>query len=99
MKESEADFQTWVKETALTAGWLYYHTHDSRHSDEGFPDLVLLKGAASMFIELKRDGQNPTAAQTIWIEALRRADLFADVWRPHNRPEIMGLLGLEVVDE
>lgn len=105
MKESEADFATWLKDTALTAGWLYYHTFDSRRSDEGFPDVVMIKDVRMIVAELKAEGQHPTPKQVIWLEAFRIAGrhpaadgLTAEVylWYPHDRPRIMEILGLEV---
>ena len=42
----ESDFQRAVIEMARLHGWLVYHTHDSRRSAPGFPDLVLVQGRA-----------------------------------------------------
>ena len=40
---TEADVQRGLIEAAQTGGWLVYHTHDSRRSRKGFPDLVLVR--------------------------------------------------------
>ena len=42
----EADFQAQVVKLALLLGWKVYHTHDSRRSREGFPDLILIRRTA-----------------------------------------------------
>jgi hypothetical protein len=38
---TEAQFQAQVVQLAGLLGWSWYHTHDSRRSPAGFPDLVL----------------------------------------------------------
>jgi hypothetical protein len=40
---SEAALQALVVGVAQLYGWAHYHTHDSRRSDEGWPDLVLCR--------------------------------------------------------
>ncbi len=94
----ESKLQSELRRIALAAGWLYYHTHDSRRSDEGFLDTVLLritlKHGELYFVECKREGQDPTEEQQRWIEGIKafraRALNFAGmdvtvdaiVWRP-----------------
>lgn len=46
-----------VVDAARLNGWLVYHTHDSRRSAEGFPDLVMLRLSRMVVAELK----TPTA--------------------------------------
>ena len=53
---SEAAFQAAIIRLARQNNYLYYHTHNSKRSPEGFPDLVLAKaGAPLLCIELKTD--------------------------------------------
>ena len=70
--ESETGFQAWVVGCGLTFGWKVYHTHDSRHSEEGFPDLVMLRGERMIVAELKVGGKVPTRAQVDWLLAFSR---------------------------
>lgn len=67
---AEAPFQQQVTNLASFYGWLAYHTYDSRRSAPGFPDLVLVRGAELLFIELKTDSGRVRAEQRDWIAAL-----------------------------
>ena len=81
---SEKDLQEQVRQMAVTLGWLYYHTHNSRHSPEGFPDCVLVKGERLVIAELKRWDKNPTPAQYEWLNALGKVSKEVFVWRPQD---------------
>jgi hypothetical protein len=65
-------------------GWLSYHTHDSRRSDAGWPDVALVHPKHGRFLirELKRQRENPTPDQRKWLEALAGAGVDVGVWRP-----------------
>lgn len=67
---SEAAFQTQVLNLAGYYGWKAYHTHDSRRSQAGFPDLVLVRGPELIFAELKTDTGRVRPEQQEWIGAL-----------------------------
>ena len=86
----EADFQASVVELAGVLGWLGYHTHDSRRSCRGFPDLTLVHDDRLLFAEVKRSGRHkPTGPQTAWLAALDQATrVSAHVWRPADWSEI-----------
>jgi hypothetical protein len=78
-----------VRKLARAHGWLYYHTHDSRHSPAGYPDLTLVKGTRLVFAELKMPGQRPTVEQRQWLDALRqveRVEMY--LWTPEDWPII-----------
>ncbi|HET6497116.1 MAG TPA: VRR-NUC domain-containing protein [Thermoleophilia bacterium] len=96
---SERHFQLLVLERARELGWLAYHTHDSRRSAAGFPDLTLvhLETGKLMFVELKTERENPTPPQRQWLEALQRGGHFAECWKPSDWPRAHALLaaGLE----
>lgn len=68
--QSERDFQAAVVEYAQLCGWLTYHTHDSRRSNPGFPDLVLVRGRSLIFAELKSARGRVTSDQQTWLTAL-----------------------------
>lgn len=70
---SEAAFQVRVLELAERLGYeLRYHTHDSRRSEPGFPDLTLVRPRDHrlVFLELKAGRKQPTVRQRWWIEQL-----------------------------
>jgi hypothetical protein len=57
--------------------WRFYHTHNSRRSNAGFPDIVAVrqttghdKPSRLAFIELKREKGKLTDAQQAWNEDL-----------------------------
>ena len=50
---TEKDLLRSVRDMARLLGWQTYHTHTSRFSEPGFPDLVLLRGSRLIFAELK----------------------------------------------
>ena len=62
-----------VRALARRCGYLCYHTHDSRKSEEGFPDVVLTNGKDVIFAELKSRTGKLTEAQSLWLELLRHA--------------------------
>lgn len=84
MKVSEKAWQAKVVETARWRGWLAYHTHDSRRSAAGFPDLVLVRGDRLIFAELKTDAGKVTPAQNAWLDRLGDAVPEVYVWRPKD---------------
>jgi hypothetical protein len=91
---SERAFQDAILDLAALYGWRAYHTHDSRRSQAGFPDLVLVRGQRVVFAELKREGKKPTAEQQRWLDALAATGAVeAYLWRPSDWPEIELVLG------
>ena len=77
-----------VIQLAKLTGWRVYHTHDSRRSVDGFPDLVLLKGKRIIVAELKVGENTTTADQDAWLYAFHEAGVQACVWYPSNWPVI-----------
>jgi len=88
---SERDFQQQVTDLASLHGWLIYHTHDSRRSQPGFPDLVLVRERV-IFAELKTERGKLTRAQRIWLAALAGASVEAYCWRPSDTDTIAAIL-------
>ena len=84
----EACFQQQVVDLAKLHGWEVWHTHDSRRSREGWPDLAIVRGGRALFREIKRGGQMPSQHQRRCLHMLEAAGLDADVWRPSDWPAI-----------
>src|SRR5687767_3407358 len=82
---SERELQAQVIELARMVGWLVYHTHDSRRSEPGFPDLVMVheRSGALLFAELKTTTGRVTMEQDRWLRALAVRG-YAFVWRPEH---------------
>ncbi len=87
--ESEAQFQAKVVETAQWFGWRWYHTHDSRRSPAGFPDLLLLRRDRALALELKSERGRVTSAQVSWIAALNAAGIEARIVRPGDWDQLL----------
>ncbi len=92
LKTTEKQFQAQVVGLARLCGWRVYHTHDSRRSEPGFPDLVLLKGVRAVVAELKVGRNTTTAEQREWLAAWRAAGVETYEWRPADWPAIERLL-------
>jgi hypothetical protein len=78
---TEAALLERVRRTARELGYLTYHTHDSRRSEPGFPDLVLV-GQRVIYAELKRTLGRVSPEQKKWLAALAAAGAETHVWRP-----------------
>lgn len=89
----ESAFLAQVKALAQRLSWHCYHTHDSRRSDEGWPDLVLCNGTRLIIAELKSATGTVTPAQTLWLDMLRHTGLVeVFCWRPKDLPDIEAIL-------
>jgi hypothetical protein len=64
---SERVFMEAVLEQARWRGWLCYHTHDSRRSPEGFPDVIAVRGE-----RLPRPGRRERRRQAVRAHLRRR---------------------------
>lgn len=84
----EKDFQSMIVKHAKQRGWLVYHTFDSRRSEPGFPDLVLVRGETALFRELKTDTGKLTEPQKRWGAQLKKVNIDYAVWRPQQLKEI-----------
>ena len=69
---SEADFQAQLVDAAKRMGYRAYHTHDSRKSEEGFLDLVLVsrRQRRLIFAELKNNTERERPEQKGWADDL-----------------------------
>lgn len=88
---SERKLQDMVIEACHVLGLKVYHTHDSRRSQPGFPDLTIV-GRDVEFWELKSPEGKLTPDQREWIDALLAAGCHAGVYRPQDWDLMMGRL-------
>jgi hypothetical protein len=81
---SEATLQTKCEQVARELGWLFYHTHDSRRSQAGFPDCVFLHPTSGRLVvrELKTMKGTASAEQKKWLAAFEVAGVDVGIWRP-----------------
>lgn len=90
----EADFQQMVMDRARLRGWKVWHQWSSRHTRDGWPDLVLVRSSRGelVYAELKREGGCPTPAQLDTLMDL--ADCGAEVylWVPSDEEEWQGVI-------
>ena len=97
--ELEADLQGRLVETGRLCGWLVYHTYDSRRSDIGFMDIVMVRDGCLLALEVKRGLPEVAAmartdsgkAQLDWIAAMQQVPgCRAAVVSPENEAMAMG---------
>lgn len=81
---TERQFQGTVEDMARALGWRIYHTHDSRRSAPGFPDLVMIhvRQKRTLWRELKTARGRVSPSQREWLADLLAAREDAAVWRP-----------------
>lgn len=94
---TERKLQEQVRTLARLHRWEVYHTFDSRRSDPGFPDLVMVKrGYPVLFAELKARTGKLSPAQQEWLAALRSTPrdrgVETYVWRPDDWEQIVRVL-------
>lgn len=80
----EADLQNTIIEMCGWFGLYVYHTHDSRKSAGGFPDLVIIGDHGVLYRELKTEKGHLSKDQAEVLERLRKAGQDAAVWRPSD---------------
>lgn len=91
----EKDWQKQVRQLADTLGYRRsYHTYNSRRSDTGFPDLVLVSPQRHriVYLELKRENGKVTKQQAQWIRDLHAAGAEVYVARPRNLQALAAVL-------
>jgi len=88
----ERAWQAQIVELAGYYGWLAYHTFDSRRSEPGWPDLVLVRPPELLAVELKTDSGRLTVAQRRWLEALAACGIETHTWRPREFETVHGRL-------
>lgn len=89
---TEKSWQTFVLDTAHRFGWWCYHPYDSRRSEPGWVDLVLLRPPAALFVELKRQSGKVSAAQGRVLVMLEGCGFETAVWRPSDEAAVLARL-------
>lgn len=91
MTQTEKQWQAEVVRAARLLGWTAYHTHDSRRSEPGWPDLALVRDRLVM-AELKTDTGRISPDQQRWLDLLGGAGIETYVWRPRDIDEVLAVL-------
>ena len=92
----EEAFRQQVRQVARMYGWtMQYHTYNSRRSDPGWPDEVLIHPLRhrAIFAELKTDTGKLTSGQRAWLTSLAACGLETALWRPKDLDKIVAILG------
>lgn len=80
---SERAWQQTVRDLLAAHSYTQYHTHDSRRSDPGFPDLIAANADGDILaLELKTETGKVSAAQQEWLDLLNRGGVEARALRP-----------------
>lgn len=85
---TEKAWQAQVVELSTYYGWRHFHVYDSRRSDPGWPDLVLVRPPEALFVELKTDRGRLTASQRDWQALLEACGFTVAVWRPRDFEDV-----------
>lgn len=85
----EKELQQLVIDCAQTHGWMAHHHYDSRRSEPGWPDLVLVEPVQRIviFAELKSQKGRVRPEQREWLNALERT--FRKATTPRTRDRLM----------
>lgn len=67
---SEEDFQHTIVLALEALGYRTYHTHDSRRSDPGYPDITAVGCGRLLHIEVKVGRNRPSQEQLAWLHDL-----------------------------
>lgn len=79
---SEDDLQREVLGACRQLDLLAYHTHDSRRSQPGYPDLTIAGRGGVLFVELKSATGRLEPAQIAWRDRLLEGGQQWRLWRP-----------------
>lgn len=85
-----------IRQMAELYGWICYHTHDSRRSAPGFPDLCIVRPEPAdgpVYVwECKTATGKLTMDQSLWLSALHAKRIEARVVRPADFDDLLRLL-------
>lgn len=91
---TEKQLQQAIVEAAQLLGYRVYHTFDSRRSEPGFPDLVLLRerDGRRYAIECKTSKGVVKESQKDWLSAFCTCGVPAMVARPKDLDNVLEML-------
>ncbi|HSS11389.1 MAG TPA: hypothetical protein VLL25_15995 [Acidimicrobiales bacterium] len=90
---TEKDWMRQVVDLARIRHWDIYHTHISRWSEAGWPDLSLVRPPRLILAELKSATGKLTAGQTHWLTQLQACPgVEVYLWRPDDLDHIAEVL-------
>lgn len=93
---TEEQFQQQIITLARLNNWRAYHTRDSRRSEPGFPDLVMVRRPRVLFAELKSAHGRLRPDQQRWLDLLRACQgVEVYIWRPSDWLKIVDVLTRE----
>jgi hypothetical protein len=104
IKETEAQFQTWVIDYAKLKGWKVAHFRPAKtdkgwrtavEGDAGFFDCVFARNGVTIIAELKSESGKLSPEQQEWYDAMQGdgvATTMVFVWKPSDRPDIERIL-------
>ncbi len=84
MLPTERDFMAQIIQAAILLGWRIYHTHDSRRSPAGFPDLFMVRGSRVLAFEVKTQRGKLTQPQQDWLTDMQIAGIDVKIARPSD---------------
>lgn len=90
-KQTEAQFQSAVKEAAERHGWLVFHWPNALINPI-WPDLTLIRGGRIIFAELKTHRGKLSLNQEARLLELAAAGMEVYIWRPQYRDAIEATL-------
>ena len=90
---TEKAFQQDILDSARKLGWLCFHTFDSRRSEPGFPDIIAIRGATMLCLEVKDEDGEPSSAQEEWLARFQQVKYVeASLVRPEHRDQVNDVL-------
>jgi len=100
---TEAQLQDTIVSAARKLGYLVFHDHDSRRSETGFPDLVIVGHSRVIVFECKtaKGKLRPATisrkgrflpSQQAWLDAFAEAGIPQGVIRPDDLSAVLDLL-------
>jgi len=78
MTTSEKRIETAIRDCLENLGYLTYKIHVGKYGPKGFPDLIVVKKGITSYLEVKKDGKEPSLIQQEHIKDLREAGCIAD---------------------